>query len=764
MKKRDCAAVVLLAALAGGCADTQERYMRDGVRYGVTEGVFRGRWWSYHERGVSFLNGGFYAEAVSDFQQALAGRSTDTWRARTYGLHFVEYFPNRELGVAYFHLGQLDDAETYLQRSLAQVDTARAHYYLDQITRARIESGQIVDEAPPALETTLGAAAIVAEPLLDFEIAAQDDVGVAEVVVSVAEIAPEPPKPAAAPPRPAPEAPKPAPVAEAPKPVAVAPQPAPEPPKPVEAPKPAPEPAKPTVAAVAPPAGPVTLPQRKSETDITFQKQVMLPEGTHEIEVQATDLAEKKETRRVEVTIDLTGPTIGVFAPIEPTITERGTIELEGASVDKNGVVAVNVGDRVVAEAPGVPRLEFFTELPLGDGENAFVLASRDIAGNETRASVKVFKGDPNSMEARLWLLRQHLERAPMRLASSAPIAISALLAQVEESPGEIRVKSPRPDRPYRHSRTLRIAGEVVAKTRVASIRINGEPVDPLTGAPKESFNKRIPIPAGALSDGSERITVAIEAQDASGATLRQTFDVDVRPVDLDSRESRMPVAVLAFGAQGVEDALAASLRAESENALFQQGRFQVVDRLRLQDVLTEQQLSAALGDPAQALSLGRLTPAQVFLVADVFGRDAAAVEVKARVVSTETGALVDTQDVFIADKADPAKVRQGVANLAAQLQDRFPRVSGEVVSVRGQDLLLNWTAEDGVREGAYVLLVAEEPPFIDEDTGEVLEPGEYRIVGRARITGVSDTGARARAVGELEGAALEQGMPAVTM
>jgi hypothetical protein len=614
---------------------------------------------------------------------------------------------------------------------------------------------------------------------VEFEIDAQDDVGVAEVVLSVVDraVAPVAELQPIATPEPEPE---PAPVAEAPKPEPAAPKPEPAPvveaPKPAkpesvtEAPKPAPvaeaKPAAPPTApvAAAPPPAAVPLPQRKSETAIAFQEQVVMAEGTHEIEVKATDLAKKEQVTKVEVTVDLSGPTIGVFAPIEPTITERGTIELEGASVDKNGVVAVNVGDRVVAEAGGVPRLEFFTELPLGDGENSFVLASRDIAGNETRAAVKVFKGDPNSVEARLWLLRQHLERAPMRMASNAPIVLSSVLAQVEESPGEIRVKSPKADRPYRHSRTLRVAGEVVARTQIASIRINGETVDPLTGAPKESFNKRIPIPPGAQGDGTGRITVAIEAQDTDGATLQQTFEVDVRPVDLDSRESRMPVAVLAFGAQGVEESLAASLRTEAEGALFDQGRFQVVDRLRLQEVLTEQQLSAALGDPAQALNLGRLTPAQVFLVADVFGRDSAGVEVKARVVSSETSALVATADVFIDDKADSAKVRQGTNNLAAQLRGLYPRLSGEVLSVRGQDLLLNFTAEDGVREGAYVLLVTEEPPFIDEDTGEVLEPGEYKVIGRAQITGVSESGARARAVGELEGATLEQGMPAVTM
>ncbi|NJL72597.1 MAG: hypothetical protein HC888_14020 [Candidatus Competibacteraceae bacterium] len=378
---------------------------------------------------------------------------------------------------------------------------------------------------------------------------------------------------------------------------------------------------------------------------------------------------------------------------------------------------------------------------------------------------MKVFRGDPESFEAKLWLMQQKLEQAPILLASNAPIALQLLVAQVEDpKEGEIRMKTPREGQPYRHNRSLRIAGEVVAQTPLASLSINGVPVDPLTGAPKESFNKRLPIDPALLADGAETVKVTIEAVDTAGTALTRSFDVDVRPVDLQSKDSHMPVAVLAFGAQGVDDAVATGLRTEAESSLFQQGRFQIVDRLRLQDVLTEQQLSEALGNPEQALSLGRLTPAQAFVVADVFGRDTEGVEIKARVVSTESSTLLGTLDVFITNKNDLALMKQGCANLAAQLRDLFPRLSGEIVSVRGQDLLLNWTAEDGLREGAYVLLVQEQPPWLDETTGEVLEPGEFKIIGRAQVTGVSDTNTRARAVGDMEGVTLEQGMPAVTM
>ncbi len=175
--------VVLLLLLAGCVA--QEPYTKDGKEYGVTKGTFRGRWWSYYERGSSFLSGEFYNEAEADFLRALQGRSRDSWSARTYGLHFVEYFPNRELGVTYYHMGRLDDAENYLRISLSQIDTERARRYLDRVIEKRIERGQILDASDPALHLAQGdqPQIAVADRQVKLDIAAADDVGLKSVSV-----------------------------------------------------------------------------------------------------------------------------------------------------------------------------------------------------------------------------------------------------------------------------------------------------------------------------------------------------------------------------------------------------------------------------------------------------------------------------------------------------------------------------------------------------------------------------------------------------
>jgi len=737
-------ATLVLGLILGGCAAEQSaRQGEDGETYGTTKGNFRSTWWGYAERGSSYLAGKFYAEAKTDLEKALEGRSEDSWRARTYGLHFVEYFPNRELGIVEFHLGNLEAAEAALKASLEQVDTERAHYYLDLVRREKIAKGTVTDSTEPEL-------AMVIAP-----------VQVAQATLPAP--APEPAKP------------------EAPA--------TPEPAKPAP---PAPAPAKP--APIAEKGAVISTRELTFEVDtkddvgvaevtvnaekvyqrgatesgetLAAKKEVVLDEGTHKIEVAAKDLSEKEVKKEVEVTVDLTGPTIGVFSPIEPTVTDHGTVILEGSTVDKNGVVSVSVDQKVVKEAPGSPKVDFNSELPLAAGENTFVLAARDVAGNETRSAIKVFQGDPESAEAKLWLLKQkHPEL--LQYASAAGLPLLDLTFAVDEPAaaegGEIRLKSPKPDQPYRHNRTLRVSGEVVTQTKVTSLSINGTPVDELTGAPKESFNRRLPIDTSA--EGESKIAVNIEATDESGKKYTQTFDVDVRPVELSSKESRMPVAVLAFAGANIDAGVTDNLRLSTEAQILAADRFRVVDRTRLQDVLTEQQLSAALADPNEALALGKLTNAFVFLVADVFPHDQAGLEIKARLIDAETSDLIATLDSFIDDKNDTAKIAAACKALSEQLSARYPRLSGEVTSVRGTDVLVNWTKEDEVQEGAYFLFVQEQEPWKDETTGEVLEPGEFVPVGRGRILSFLGSGVKAQQVqtGE-EGATIEQGMPAITM
>jgi len=125
-------------------------YVKDGTEYGKVQGSFRHRWWNYYERGLSFQEGKFYSEAILDLKGAIQQREKDQRMARTYGMHFIDYFPHRELGIVHYEMGNLEAAKEELEVSLSQYSSAKARFYIDQVRKKLIErEGR--DVAPPRL-------------------------------------------------------------------------------------------------------------------------------------------------------------------------------------------------------------------------------------------------------------------------------------------------------------------------------------------------------------------------------------------------------------------------------------------------------------------------------------------------------------------------------------------------------------------------------------------------------------------------------------
>jgi len=126
------------------------KYQKEGTQYGVTKGLFRERWWNFYERAVSFADGGFWEEVVADLKQAIKQRDIDQYKARTYGMHFADYFPHRELGAAYYHLGNYEEAKQELEKSFSMVETGKTKYYLNKVRKALIQAAD-ADKAPPSI-------------------------------------------------------------------------------------------------------------------------------------------------------------------------------------------------------------------------------------------------------------------------------------------------------------------------------------------------------------------------------------------------------------------------------------------------------------------------------------------------------------------------------------------------------------------------------------------------------------------------------------
>ncbi len=120
---------------------------KNGEVYGITSGLFRHRWWHYYERALSFADGGFWKDSELDLRSAIQMRSEDQRRARTYGMHFTDYFPHRELGVALYYLWKepgkpdklIEKAIEELEKSYKMAKSAKAEFYLDRARKALIE-------------------------------------------------------------------------------------------------------------------------------------------------------------------------------------------------------------------------------------------------------------------------------------------------------------------------------------------------------------------------------------------------------------------------------------------------------------------------------------------------------------------------------------------------------------------------------------------------------------------------------------------------
>ncbi|MBN1671124.1 MAG: hypothetical protein JXR37_08840 [Kiritimatiellae bacterium] len=113
-------------------------------------------WWNYYAQARTHIDEGRVLEARHDLERCLGIRRgaisvcrQDMWRARTYGVHIMnEYFPNRELGVCLYRLGEIDEATAHLERSLEQQPSGRAKYYLNLCRRLSLKGTR---PAPPTI-------------------------------------------------------------------------------------------------------------------------------------------------------------------------------------------------------------------------------------------------------------------------------------------------------------------------------------------------------------------------------------------------------------------------------------------------------------------------------------------------------------------------------------------------------------------------------------------------------------------------------------
>ena len=626
--------------------------------------LHRHNWWNYYARGLQALRQERVAEAADDFRRCLGlvkgarfGNDRDRWRARTYGLHFVEgYFPNRELGVCLYEQRDDEGALRHLGRSLEQAPSGRAKHYLN-LARARQISGRSL----PAPRLRLDLDETASAPTRDRALTVS---GVAEGEGFIRRLA----------------------IGHTPE----------------------------FIELAVP-----TLP---------FSRRVSLAEGTNRIEVTAADLSGRGVTRHIVRVADWQPPRVLVR-----TLRAHGSQwVVEGVCRDPHGVASVLLDGVSVLPDGTLPA----TDVPLrvevpADGA---LLSVTDAAGN--LLTFPLAEGAPAAAApdrpsrdavARLafaaaapgwapFLAETRTGRRGQRVAGVVPPG--ATVADADDGGEADRL---RPSLVLRGCQPLvRVfAGEFFVDGVAADggglvrVTVNGEnllaPAD--EGVLRAYFARRL-----ALDPGTNRFEIA--ATDRQGnRTAQQVTVIRMLPEHLDARY-RLTVGVPPLiPAEAGPAGFRVKRRMEAE-LTREPVRFRLLERDEGWDyVLREQGLSLSdLADPAAALRIGKLLPAELLLMGTLF-IEPKGVTVFLRAVETENGEIVFTSDVYSPDAADG--LDEAVAGLVLKVGQGFPLVSGQVWKRQGSQFVLNVGRADGTTEKSRFLVF---------DAGSAAQPEAVRL------------------------------------
>ncbi len=132
-------AMVWVFVLFTGCATQSPVCTKQGGSFCNSEGIFTHQWYDYYERALSCIEGGCYQQASDNIDKAVSARPDDKRMAKTYGMHFTDYFPHREKGIVYYLTGQHDAAKKELELSVSYEKSAKALFYLDKVRKYFLE-------------------------------------------------------------------------------------------------------------------------------------------------------------------------------------------------------------------------------------------------------------------------------------------------------------------------------------------------------------------------------------------------------------------------------------------------------------------------------------------------------------------------------------------------------------------------------------------------------------------------------------------------
>jgi len=689
-----------------GFSEKAQECSKDGVKYGVTKGSFRAEWWNYQERGMSYIDGGCYEPALSDLDEAIKIRTAlvkkdcDQRRARSYGMHFEDYFGHRERGTALYHLGRLDEAQKELEFSLSCVESNKSQYYLDLIRKTNLEKTGL-DKLPPDLEITQPRdKSYLKQAEIQVQGRAWDDSFVKEVWIGADPLV--------------------IPISE-----------------------------KEIVFQQA-----ITLQPGWN----TFKIRALDLTGKEKTKDYSLYLDQEGPEVNILDIKQISGPDIEVIGQVQDeggvaklTLNNK-EVSVEGGksfqarlNVASDWKVWFKAVDKAGNETEGVINLASepkgaWQERPLpyqyASLENDWEVYGRTQVFAPIRADTGVCP----------YPYSQPLSFALQGIAEeNAQVALTEMYWNLKEKyetytdtePPQIKLKGLRSEQTV-YFPEIYLEGVVNDQSPVTELTINGKKIGKAQSK-NIFFNQIMPLASGANK-------ILIRAVDAKGNVGEKMLRIYRVTPTVHTMSERMTVSMLPFYQSGQIQEIGSVAYDNLISAIVNQKRFNFVDRAKVEAIVRELKLSAEqLVDPQYTLKVGKMTASEAMIIG--FVKEAPnSIEIYSQLVDVESGEVLAEKDAYNQDKSLEA-LKFLARGLAIRLREDFPILEGKVIKLDGKNVVLDLGSSQKMKPGMRVIFFAEKE-MIDAETGMNLGYTTDKL-GIGRITTVYDRMSTAEPIGK---------------
>ncbi|MDZ7362671.1 MAG: hypothetical protein ONB46_18385 [candidate division KSB1 bacterium] len=183
----------------------------------------------------------------------------------------------------------------------------------------------------------------------------------------------------------------------------------------------------------------------------------------------------------------------------------------------------------------------------------------------------------------------------------------------------------------------------------------------------------------------------------------------------------RFTIAVLPFESKGIGTQLGEiDLLDKLVTGFVNINRFKVIERAQLETILAEQKLGlSGVIDVSTAAQIGKGIGADGVVCGSVIS-GGNAVSIDARLIDTETAAIITAKDAF-SNSRSLQNLSQMIAEVAAKIKADLPLLNGYVIGVQGQQLTIDLGMRHGLKKGMKCHIYREGAPIVHPVTNEII-------------------------------------------